>query len=63
MTTIKEMIEKLETDRAKILYTICENENIWEPNTLIALVHRARTITKTLKVLKGADEGNPEYSP
>jgi len=56
MSTIEEIIEKLEIERAQILFTICERNDIWDPNVLLTLMSQARTITKTIKMLKGKDE-------
>ncbi len=60
MLSIKELIEKMETERARILYTLCERTEVWEPNILLGLVSQARTITKTIKILKEQDESNSE---
>lgn len=56
MSTIEEIIEKLETERAQILYTLCERVDIWDPNLILSLVSQARTITRTMKMLKDKED-------
>lgn len=46
-------IEELDTRRAQILCTLCEDDRVFYPEVILGLVHEIRGITRILKILKG----------
>ena len=50
---IKEAIEELVEQRARILQMICEDDSIWQPQIIIQAVHEVRSITRIIRLLKG----------
>lgn len=56
---IEKAIEELNTKRAMLLQAICEDDSIWQPQIILQIVAEIRTITMTIKMLKG-DKGRFE---
>lgn len=58
---IDKFIEELDTRRAQLLQAICEDDNLWHPNIILQLVGEIRSVTKMIKMLKGAEERRYDY--
>ncbi len=50
---IKEAIEELVEQRARILQMLCEGDAIWQPQLIVQAVHEVRSITRIIRLLKG----------
>lgn len=49
---IKQQIEKLDNRRAQILFHLCEDNSLSNPDIILSLVHEIRGITNILKILR-----------
>ena len=49
---IKQTLEDLDSQRAHIIQSLFEDEQIFLSEIIIQLVHRARSLTKTIKIFK-----------
>lgn len=50
---MNDILDKLDTKRAELIYIICERRDIIEPNMLLQIIYEIRSITQIIKLLKG----------
>jgi len=53
---IEERLEILDEQRAKVLHMLCTDPELFHPEVILSLVHKARSITEVIRILRKDNE-------